>query len=183
MEPVAAFRPNLPFLIAIPSGAARPSRRAALFSSSTRCYDPRRPLRRKSAAEHSSFTGNLNRWLLPPIVGKGSVRLRHAVGVFLFLDGGTPVVKGIEQFPREPLYHALLCASPRERDQPSYAQARAAVRTDLHRDLVVGAAHTARFYFHHGFHVFHGFLEDLERILLRPLFDLVHGFIKNRFGN
>src|SRR5512142_2357540 len=49
---------------------------------------------------------------LPPVVRERLVSFRHAVDVFLLLDGCAAVVGGVQQFVGELLCHAALVAPP-----------------------------------------------------------------------
>src|SRR5512141_1358430 len=76
---------------------------------------------------------------LPPIVREGLVGLRHAVYVFLLLDGPAAHVGGFAQLVGQLLGHALFRPRTRVADQPPQRQADAPVLRHFDGNLVVGA--------------------------------------------
>jgi hypothetical protein len=77
-------------------------------------------------------------------VGERFVGFGHPVRVFAFLDGAAAQVGGVEQLVRQLLLHRLaVAARGGVADDPADAERKAAVRVDLDRDLVVGAADAA----------------------------------------
>ena len=105
--------------------------------------------------------------LLPAVVREGAVGFRHPVRVFALLDGIAPVVGGVDQLGREPVGHRLVVAAAGGLDQPADRQRLAALRANLDRNLVGGAADAARADFDRRRDVVERLLEDLQRIRLR----------------
>src|SRR2546425_814942 len=116
---------------------------------------------------------------LPTIMREGLVGLRHAVHVFFFLDRPAARIGGVNQLIREFVGHRLTRAFSRILQQPANRQRLPPKRVHFHRNLVVRAAHAPRFHFHHRLHVFHGLLENLQRIIVRFLRHLVHRAVKH----
>src|SRR5436305_588995 len=73
------------------------------------------------------------RRLLPPVVCKGLVRLRHLVRVFALLAGVAAVVRGVEELGGELLLHGLLTAIAGVGDQPAHAERLGPLGTDVDR--------------------------------------------------
>src|SRR5260370_8569576 len=116
---------------------------------------------------------------LPTVMPEGFVALRHAVPVFFFLDRPAARVGGVNQLIREFVRHRLARAFSRILQQPANRQRLPPKRVHFHRNLVVRAAHAPRFHFQHRLHVFHGLLENLQRIIVRFLRHLVHRPVKH----
>src|SRR5229473_2447870 len=116
---------------------------------------------------------------LPTVMREGLVGLRHAVHVFFFLDRPAARVGGVNQLIREFVGHRLARAFSRILQQPANRQRLPPKRVHFHRNLVVRAAHAPRFHFQHRLHVFHGLLENLQRIIVRFLRHLVHRAVKH----
>src|SRR5487761_2088574 len=55
---------------------------------------------------------------LPAVVAEGLVRLRHPMGVFPLLHGGSAVVHRVQQFVGKPVFHGVLAALARGVDEP-----------------------------------------------------------------
>src|ERR1700712_3933140 len=90
---------------------------------------------------------------LPAVVGEGLVGLRHLVGVFAPLHGGTKTIARVEQLVHEPLGHGLLATLAGVGDQPAKRQGGAAACAHLDRHLVGGAADPAAAHLESGLHV------------------------------
>ena len=101
------------------------------------------------------------------------VRFRHLVRIFALLDGVAAVVGGVENLARQFVLHRLLAARGRVGDQPADRQGRAARRAHLDGDLVVRPADAAALDLERRLDVVDGLLEELDRIVLGPLFDLL----------
>src|SRR5256885_11456747 len=80
---------------------------------------------------------------LVPEVAEGLVALSHLVRLFAALDGGAHAVGGVHQLPGELLLHRFPRSGPGVTHDPAPGQRRAAVRPDLDRHLVGGAADAA----------------------------------------
>src|SRR6266699_3816722 len=115
---------------------------------------------------------------LPTVMREGLVGLRHAVHVFFFLDRPAARVGGVNQLIREFVGHRLARAFSRILQQPANRQRLTPERVHFHRNLVVRAAHPPRLHFQHRLHVFHGLLENLQRVVIGLLGHLVHGPVK-----
>src|SRR5712691_378491 len=116
---------------------------------------------------------------LPTVMREGLVGLRHAVHVFFFLDRPAARIGGVNQLIREFVGHRLARPFSRILQQPANRQRLPPKRLHFHRNLVVRAAHAPRFHFQHRLHVFHGLLENLQRIIVRFLRHLVHRAVKH----
>src|ERR1700693_3582224 len=116
---------------------------------------------------------------LPAIVRKRLVRFRHAVNVFLLLDGRAAVVAGIEQFVTQFVDHALLGASARVSNQPADRERGAPVSIHLDWNLIVGAAHTTAFHFKQRLGILDRLLEKLQGLVAAFFLKLGQGFIKD----
>src|ERR1017187_1395519 len=60
--------------------------------------------------------------LLPPVVRKGLVRFRHAMHIFLLLDGSAFAVGGIEQLVGQLVDHSFFATAARITDNPADSQ-------------------------------------------------------------
>src|SRR3989441_1069701 len=81
---------------------------------------------------------------LPPVMRESPIGLRHPVRVLFLLDRLALALRREDQLGGEALRHVLLAPGAAERDQPAHPQRRASLGPHFHRDLVGGAAHTAR---------------------------------------
>src|SRR5260370_17185997 len=111
---------------------------------------------------------------LPAIVRDRLVRFRHAVHVFLFLHCPAARIGRVDQLVRELVHHGLARALPRILQQPANRQRLPPERIHFHRNLVVRAPHAPRLHFQQRLHVFDGFLENLQRVVIRLLCHLIH---------
>src|SRR5215472_15572982 len=84
---------------------------------------------------------------LPPVVRKRLVRFRHAMHIFLLLDGGAASIGGIQQLIAQLVDHPLLAPRPRIGNDPADPQRRAAVGIHLDWHLVVRATDAAGLHF------------------------------------
>src|SRR5580704_1660575 len=90
---------------------------------------------------------------LPAIVRKGLVRFRHAVNVFLLLDGAAASIRCVNQLIRELVDHRLARALARILQQPANRQRLPPEWIHFHRNLIVRAANAPRLHFQRGLHV------------------------------
>src|SRR3989304_8568892 len=67
----------------------------------------------------------------PPVVNEGAVRLRHAMGVFLALDGSALAVGGVQQLGCQPFREGPAAPRPRRVPQPAHRQRGPAARPDV----------------------------------------------------
>src|SRR2546428_10196409 len=81
--------------------------------------------------------------LLVSKMAEGLIALSHLVGLFPPLDRGPHPVSGVHQLSGELLLHTLPRSGPGVTYDPAPGQRRAAVRPDLDRHLVGGAADPA----------------------------------------
>src|SRR5882762_4909628 len=116
---------------------------------------------------------------LPAIMRESLVGFGHAVHVFLLLDGAAARVGRVDQFIREPVDHGLAGAFARILQEPANGQRLPAERVHFHGNLIVGAADAPRLYFQHRLYVLDGLLENLQRIIVALLGDLIHGAVKH----
>src|SRR2546426_12721338 len=81
--------------------------------------------------------------LLIPEMTEGLVALSHLVGLFPPLDRGPDPVSSVHELSGELLLHTLPRSGPGVTYDPAPGQRRAAIRPDLDRHLVGGAADPA----------------------------------------
>src|SRR6266849_1815576 len=124
-------------------------------------------------------TASLTKTPLPAVVRERLVRFRHAMHVFLLLHCPAARIGCVNQFIRQLVHHRLDRPLPRILQQPANRQRLPPERIHFHRHLVVRAAHAPRLHFQRGFHVFHGLLENLQRVIVRLLRHLVHRAVKD----
>jgi len=67
--------------------------------------------------------------------------------------------------------------------RPAQTEGRAAGGTDLHGDLIGGAAHTAGLDFQAGHDILHGLVEHFDGVFLGLLLDLVEGTVDHLLGH
>src|SRR5664279_134007 len=80
---------------------------------------------------------------LPPVMGKRLIGFRHAVHVFLLLDGSSAAVGRVEQLVSPLVNHSFFATSAGIGNQPANRQRSAPVRIHFDRHLIVGATHAA----------------------------------------
>src|SRR5438105_13372259 len=73
------------------------------------------------------------KFVLPAVMGEGLVGFRHAVHIFLLLDGPAARIGCVDQFIRQLIYHRFARALPRILQPPANGQPLAAKRIHLHR--------------------------------------------------
>src|SRR5207253_3647923 len=128
---------------------------------------------------NGTVRGILSLYSLPPVMREGLVGFRHAVDVFFLFHGRALAVGGIEQLIGQLVGHAFFAAPAAVTDEPADSQRSTPVGIHFHRHLIVGAAYAPRLHFQQRLHVFHGFLEELERFVAALLLKLLHGVVKN----
>src|SRR5256712_11790007 len=106
--------------------------------------------------------------LLVPKMTEGLVALSHLVRLFPPLDRGPHPVSGVHELAGELLLHTLPRSGPGVTYDPAPGQRRAAVRPDLDRDLVGGAADPAGLDPQNPGGGLEGGVEDPDRGLLPP---------------
>src|SRR5713101_7643379 len=116
---------------------------------------------------------------LPAIMRESLVGFGHAVHVFFFLDGPAARVGCVDQFIRELVDHGLAGAFARILQKPANRQRLPPERVHFHGNLIVRAAHAPCLHFQYRLHVLHGFLENLQRVVIALLGHLVHGAVKH----
>src|SRR6185295_5237091 len=119
---------------------------------------------------------------LPAVVRESFIGFRHAVDVVFFLDGAAAQIGRVVQLIGQLLGHALFRAGARVLQDPANRQAGSAIVGNFYRHLIVGAADATRLDFEQRLAVLHGLLEELQRIILRTILDLVHGRVENLLG-
>src|SRR6266446_6901994 len=134
---------------------------------------------RVATASLTTTTNPLPAPFLPAIMRERLVRFRHAMHVFLLLDGPAARIRRVNQLIRELVHHRLARALPRILQQPANRQRLPPEWIHFHRNLVVRAAHAPRFHFQQRLHVLDGFLENLQRIVVGLLRHLIHRAIKH----
>src|SRR3954470_3884807 len=120
---------------------------------------------------------------LPAIMGERLVGLGHAVGVFLLLDGGAAVLRGVQELAREAGAHRLLAAPHGAVDDPAHRQRQLAGGAHLDGHLIGGAADAPGLHLDRGLDVLDRLLEHLHRIVvgLRP--DGLQGVVQDALGD
>src|SRR5947209_6964212 len=111
------------------------------------------------------------------------VRLSHTMGVFFSLHGPAGVVAGVEELVRQLLGHAPTATLPREPYQPPTGERQPAVRPDLDRHLVGGAADAPGLDLQQRRGVAQRPLEDLDRLLLALPARTAQGVVDDSFGH
>ena len=74
-------------------------------------------------------------------------------------------------------------AAGRKTDQPTNSQSGATRGPHFNRHLVVRTAHTAALHFQGRFHVVDSFLEQLDRIILGPIFNLLQRAVEHALSH
>src|SRR5690348_3458310 len=103
---------------------------------------------------------------LVPEVRESFVAFGHPVSLLFALHRPAGVLRSIENLERELLGHTLPAPLPRETHDPATGQRQPALRPDLDRHLVGGAADTSRLDLEQRRGVAQRQVEDLERLLL-----------------
>src|ERR1035438_7914675 len=75
--------------------------------------------------------------LLPPVMRKRLVRFRHAMHIFLLLDGSAFAVGGVEQLVGQLIDHSLFATASRIAHDPTDSQRSPAVGCHFDRHLIV----------------------------------------------
>src|SRR5215475_393437 len=120
---------------------------------------------------------------LPAIMRERFIGLSHSMHVLALLDSVPLARRGVHNFGGEFIDHGLLATVARVSHQPTHRQGDAAGGVDLDRDLIVGASDALRFDFDLRLKVVERFLEDLQRVFLRTLLDLVKSLINDALGH
>src|SRR2546426_682047 len=110
------------------------------------------------------------------------IGLRHPVRVLFLLDRLALALRREDQLGGEALRHVLLAPGAAERDQPAHPQRRASLGPHFHRDLVGGAAHTARLHLERRLHIRERLLEHVHARLPGALLDQVHRLVEHPLG-
>src|ERR1700722_12942323 len=122
--------------------------------------------------QFNSFT------LLPAIMRESLVGFGHAMHIFFFLHGPAASVRSVDQLVSQFVDHGLARAFPRILQQPPNRQRLPAKRIYFDWNLIVRTAYTSCFYFQQRLHVLDGLIENLQRIVVGFLGDLLHRAIK-----
>src|SRR5215510_5630970 len=100
-------------------------------------------------------------------MSKGFVSVRHPMRIFLLLYRIAPVPRSLQYFVCQSVYHRLLAAAARIRNQPSNGQAvSAGLLVHFDRYLVSRAANSPGLNLHSGLHIINGPLENFEWVVL-----------------
>src|SRR6266436_6084939 len=110
---------------------------------------------------------------LPAIMRERLVGIGHTVGILPSLDCYTAVIGSIQKLTRKPLLHGVLRTAARARDQPADRQCLAAVGANFDRNLIGGAADSARPHLDGRPHVAECVVEDAQWILPAAFGDAV----------
>ena len=135
---------------------------------------------KKGGGPPASFL--LSKWLmhLPPVMGKGAIRLRHPVRVFLLLYCRAPVIGRIDQFSSQFLLHRLLPAPTRRFDQPTHAERQSSLGPHLDWYLIGRTPDPTGPYFDSRSGVLNRFLKNCQGIFLRLARHDIQGSVENR---
>src|SRR5579862_8061739 len=120
---------------------------------------------------------------LPAVMRERLVGVRHPMCVFALFDRDAAIARGIEQLARQPLFHRVLRARPRAGNQPADRQCLAALRANLDRHLIGGAANTARANLDRRTHIAQRVVEDADRILTAAPLNAVKRAIDDPLGD
>src|SRR6266404_7901643 len=99
---------------------------------------------------------------LPAIMRECLIGFRHAVHVFLLLDGRAAIVGGVQQLVGELVDHALLATAAGIGNQPADRKRGAPVSVDLDGHLVVGATDAPGLHFEQRLRILDRLLEQLQ---------------------
>src|SRR3954462_13679199 len=116
-------------------------------------------------------------------MGEGLVGLGHTMGVFLLLDGGAAVLRGVQELARQPGAHRLLAAPHGAVDDPAHRQRQLAGGAHLDGDLVGRAADAPGLHLDRGLDVLDRLLEHLHRIVVRLRPDGLQGVVQDALGD
>src|SRR5512138_587019 len=108
-------------------------------------------------------------------MSKSLVGFGHLVCIFALLDGVAATVRGVEDLAGELVLHGLLATRRGVADQPADGQSGPAIRTHLDVNLVVRSTDAAALDLEGRLDVVDGLLEELDRIILGPILDLLEG--------
>src|ERR1700738_2820692 len=101
-----------------------------------------------------------------PEVAESLVGLSHPVCLFLSLYRAPHVVGGVDQLIGQLFRHAATAPLAREANQPAAGERQPALRADLDRDLVGGAADSPRLDLEERRRVPQSLVKDVQRLFL-----------------
>ncbi len=101
---------------------------------------------------------------LPAEVGEGLVGLSHLMDIVALLDGAAGAVHGVHDLAGQALFHRLFAAAAGIAGDPAQTQGLTAVGTNIHRHLIVGAAHAAGLDLQNGHDILHGRLKGFAGV-------------------
>src|ERR1700694_471668 len=116
-------------------------------------------------------------------MAEGLIALSHPMSLFLPLHGRADTVAGVKELERELLCHRFPASLPRETDQPAPGERKPALRPDLDRDLVGGAANAAGLDLELWRRVPDRQVEDLEGLLLGLSGGACQGVVDDALGD
>src|SRR5918994_3228328 len=124
----------------------------------------------------------LSKWLmcLPPVMGKGAIRLRHPVRIFLLLYCRAPVIGRIDQFSSQFLLHRLLPTPTRRFDQPAHAERQSSLGPHFDWYLIGRAPDATGPHFDSRSSVLDRSFENCQGIFLRLTRHESQGSVENR---
>src|SRR5438093_3184011 len=120
--------------------------------------------------------------LLPPVVDKGLVGLRHPMRVVPLLYRRALFPVRVDYLCGQALRHRAAGASARRSQDPPHRQRGLPGRTHLERNLVSSATHTTGPYFEDGHRIPHRLLEDHAWVFFNSLCHLVQRSVDDAFG-
>src|SRR5262245_43518596 len=104
------------------------------------------------------------------------------MGVFALLDGLAALVRGVDDLVGELLAHALARARARILLEPAHRERRRALRPDLDRHLIGGAADTPRLHLDARAHVLERAPEHRQRVVARLALDHLERAVDDVLG-
>ena len=114
---------------------------------------------------------------------KRLVCLCHLVCIVTLLAGTAGVVQCIENLSCQTLLHCFFVPQSGILGDPAQTQSLTAFRTNFHRNLVCGTAHTASLYFQNRHYIVHSLLEHFQCILAGLFSNDVECTVNNLLGN
>src|SRR5580704_16372308 len=119
---------------------------------------------------------------LPSVMRESLISLRHAMYVFFLLDGRAFSIGSVQQFVAQLVDHPSFCTPAGIGQQPADRERCAPVGIDLHRHLIVSAAHAAGLHLKQRLRILHGFREQLQSFVATFFLHFRKGVVKNALG-
>ena len=87
-------------------------------------------------------------------MSEGAIGLGHSMGIFLFLYRRASIIRRVDKFSRQLLFHGLFAALPRCLNQPAHAERKTSLRPHFDRHLIGRATDPAGANFDSGAGIF-----------------------------